>query len=160
MDPAADEAAGIDEEAAAKTLEAATRFIDRIRCCLELAAALLRLEHGNCCIELVKEVEQEAGPPRAKRPGVDIEGGEKLEERETNLNKRERKRSVSLSVVVCGSRVFQPLFLLLSREDFRFSFSFRYNYISVVVVVVDGRCRIVDSCSGREDAEEKEGKGE
>jgi hypothetical protein len=65
--------------------EAATRvaFASRI---IEVASParlllLYRIRKGGSCVELIEENEQEAGPPLATKPEVDIRGGERERER-------------------------------------------------------------------------------
>ena len=58
--------------------KAATRvvFVARIEVAWTARLVLERIRNGGCCIELVEENEQEAGPPLATKPEVDIREGE------------------------------------------------------------------------------------
>ena len=109
----ADDAAGLDEAAAAKT---ATLVVDVIRIWRELATARLpwRLHKGCDCIELVEENEQEAGPPRATKPEVGI-GARKERGGETDLLKKKRSRLLDSETPLFSSFPF-PLSRAL---DFR-----------------------------------------
>ena len=59
--------------------KAATRvvFVARIEVAWTARLVLERIRNGGCCIELVEENEQEAGPPLATKPEVDIRGRER-----------------------------------------------------------------------------------